>query len=126
MGCVCWDATCTCNLVSACFLWILFSVGRRTQASQRVDSIDIHSAASTDSLPTTPPECQGRIHLVLNANQCIQHHRARLVQIERVRLHFRFLRGRIGRPTVDVESLCSGLGGLRGLVDGGGVLGGDG
>ena len=41
-------------------------------------------------------------------------------------MHLGLLGRGIRRPTVDVKGLCSGLWGLRGLVDGGGVCWGDG
>ena len=97
-----------------------------TQASQRVDPINVHGTTPTDALPTTPPECQGWIHLILDSYQRIQHHRSRLVQVQCVGLHFGFLARGIRRPAIDVESLCSGLCRLSGFVDGGGFFGGDG
>jgi len=80
------------------------------QASKCVDTINIHSTTPTNSLPTTPSESQGRINLVFDSDQSIQHHRARLVQIERVRLHAWLLAWLIGIPTVDVEGFDFSIG----------------
>lgn len=41
-------------------------------------------------------------------------------------MHLRLLSRGIRRPAIDVEGLCSGLRGLTGLLDGGGVFWGDG
>lgn len=80
--------------------------GNTAQAGQGVDTVDVHGAATADTLTATPPESKGRIDLVLNADERIQHHRSGLVQVEGVRLHLG-LRGRlIGVPSVDVEGLC--------------------
>jgi hypothetical protein len=58
-----------------------------TETCQRVDSIDVHGAASANSLAATPPERQGRVHLILDPDKRIEHHGTGLVQVERVRLH---------------------------------------
>ena len=55
--------------------------GNTAQAGQRVHAIDIHRATPANALPTTPPERQGRVNLVLDADQRVQHHGARLVQV---------------------------------------------
>jgi hypothetical protein len=92
--------------------------GNAAQAGQGVDTVDVHGAATADTLTTTPPEGKGGVNLVLDADERIQHHRAGLVQVERVRLHLG-LRGRLVRvPSVDVEGLC-----LRILLGLGLVLG---
>jgi hypothetical protein len=77
----------------------------RTKTGQCVDTIDIHSTASTNSLTATPPEGQGRIELVLDADERIQHHWARPVQIQLVCLHAWFRARLVGVPAVDVERL---------------------
>ena len=88
---------------------------RLTQAGQRVDAIDVHSAAPADALPAAAAKGQGRIDLVLDPDQRVEHHRPRLVEVERVRLHAG-LRGRlVGAPAVDVEGLDSGRAGRTGL-----------
>ena len=79
--------------------------GKHTQTSQRVDTIDVHRTASADALSATPSEGKGRINLILNPNQGIQHHRSCLIQIQRIALHA-WLRGwLIGIPAVDMERL---------------------
>jgi len=76
-----------------------------TQTSQSINTINIHRATSTDSLPTTPSESQSRINFILDANQSIQHHRTRLLQIESVGLHSWLGSRLIWVPAVDVEGL---------------------
>ena len=93
--------------MASVLLWQVFPsvmVGP-TQTSQSIHPVNIHRAAPTDPLPTAPSESQRRVHLVLNPDQRIQHHRPRLVQVERVALHLRLAGGLVGVPAVDVEGL---------------------
>lgn len=96
--------------------------GDTAQAGQGVDTVDVHGAATANALTTTPPEGQGRVDLVLDANERVQHHGSGLVQVERVRLHLGLRCWLIRVPSVDVEGLClrilAGLGLLlrRGLA----------
>jgi hypothetical protein len=76
-----------------------------TKTCQCVDSVDVHGTTSANTLTTTPPESQSRVHLILNPNERIQHHGSSLVQVERVRLHLGLGRGLIWVPSVDVEGL---------------------
>ena len=89
---------------------LLASVGGNSaQACKSVDTIDIHRTRPTNALSARPSERQCGIDLVLDANQSVQHHWARLVQVEGVRLHLR-LRGRLIRvPPVDMKGLDSGI-----------------
>jgi len=88
-----------------------------TQACQGVDTINVHRTTSANSFSATPSEGQGRVNLILDPNERIQHHRSRLVQIEGVALHA-WLRGRlIGIPAVDVEGLDFGIRVAAGLLD---------
>lgn len=82
-----------------------------TQASQCVDSVNVHRAASADSLSATSSEGQGGVNLVLDANERVQHHGSRLVQVEGVGLHAGLLGGLIRVPSVDLEGLglCVGV-----------------
>jgi hypothetical protein len=80
----------------------------RTQACQSVDSINVHRAASADSLSAAPSECQGRIDFILDPNQCVQHHWPRLVKIQGVGLHSRLGGRLVGVPSVDLEGLDLG------------------
>ena len=83
--------------------------GKHTQACQCIDAVDVHSTTAADSLSATPSECQGRVDLILDADQGIQHHRPSLIQIQRISLHV-WLRGRLVRvPTVDVKGLGLGV-----------------
>lgn len=80
-----------------------------TQAGQGVDSINVHGATTTDTLTAASSEGEGGVDLVLYPDQSVEHHRTGLVQIQRVGLHPGLLRGRIRVPSVDVESLDSGV-----------------
>ena len=55
-----------------------------TQACQCVHAIDVHGAASTDTLSATPSECKSRVRLVLDSDERVQHHRPGLVQVQAV------------------------------------------
>lgn len=63
--------------------------GDTAQASQSVDTVDVHGAATANTLATTPPEGKGRVNFVLDADERIKHHGSGLVQIKCVRLHLR-------------------------------------
>ena len=89
---------------------LLSSVGRdAAQAGQCVDAVNVHGTAAADALSAASSECKGRVHLVLDPDQCIKHHRAGLVQIDRVCLHPRLGCRLIWVPAVDVESLEFGI-----------------
>ena len=88
-----------------------------TKTCQCVDSVNVHGAASANTLTTTPPKGQSRVHLVLNPDECIQHHGSGLVQVQSVRLHLGLGCGLVRIPAVDVESLHFGIFGGRGLLD---------
>lgn len=93
-----------------------------TQACQCVYAINIHRTASTDALSATPSEGQGRVNLVLDPDQCVQHHWARLVQVEGIRLHLGLARRLVWVPSIDIERLDSRvLVGLR-LLCGAGLV----
>jgi len=85
--------------------FLLFVLIFLTEASQSIDPINVHSAATTNTLSATPSEGQSRVNLVLDSNQRIQHHGPSLIQIQCVRLHARLRRRLIWVPSVDVESL---------------------
>jgi len=65
--------------------------GDAAQASKSIDTINVHGTASTDTLSATSSKGQGGINLILDSYQSIQHHRTRLVQIQRICLHVRLL-----------------------------------
>lgn len=88
---------------------------RHTQACQCVDSVNVHGAAPTNALSATPSKGQSWVHLVLDANQGVQHHRTSLVQVEGVGLHARLAGGLIGVPSVDLECLDLAVRVLLGL-----------
>jgi len=75
------------------------------QASKSVNTINVHRAASANTLSATPSECEGGVDLVLDSDQGIQHHRAGFVQIQGVALHAWLGGWLIGIPSVNVECL---------------------
>lgn len=103
------------NVVSIPATTCLFSP--HTETRQCVDSVNVHGAASANTLTATSPKGQSRVHLVLDPDERIQHHGSGLVQVEGVRLHPRLGGGLIGIPAVDMESLHLGVLGGRGLLD---------
>lgn len=80
-----------------------------TQACKSVDTIDVHSAASADTLSATPSECEGGVDFVLDPDQGIQHHWAGLLQIKGIALHPWLGGWLIWVPSVDVECLDLGI-----------------
>jgi hypothetical protein len=108
--------------VELCHVWheILHNVGMRqwvdarffvclggnaAQTCQRVDTVNVHCTATANALSAASSECQSGVDLVLDPDQCVQHHRARLVQVECVRLHAGLRRGLIRVPPVGFEGL---------------------
>lgn len=89
------------------------------QASKSVLSVDVHGAATADTLTATSSKCQGRVELVLDSDKGIENHRSSLVEVQRVGLKTGLLAGSIGVPSVDLEGLHLGLGLLGRLTDGG-------
>lgn len=101
--------------------------GKHTETGKCINTINIHRTTPTNPLPTTPSKREGGVNLILNPNQRIQHHRARLIQIQSIRLHTRFGRGLVRVPAVDVERLDLGVWSGRWFFDGAGsALGGHG
>jgi hypothetical protein len=47
----------------------------------------VHGTATTNALSATPSKRERGVNLVLDPDQRIEHHRASLVEIERVCLH---------------------------------------
>lgn len=88
-----------------------------TQASQSVDTVNVHSTASANTLTAASSESQCRVDLILNTNQSIQHHRTGLVQVKGIALHTRLLGGSIGIPAVDMEGLGTRRGGRGRFLD---------
>lgn len=89
------------------FVWLPIESHRAplTQAGQRVHAIDVHGAATTDTLSATPAEGQSRIQLVLDAHQGVEHHGSGLVEVESVGLHARLFGRGVGVPAVNLEGL---------------------
>lgn len=65
------------------------------QASKGVDAIDVHGTATANALTARATERESRVHLVLDLQQGIQHHRTGAVQVNLVRLHFRLHSGKL-------------------------------
>lgn len=81
------------------------------QTSQRIDAVDVHSTTTANPLSAGPAKRQRRIQLILDADQRVQHHRPRLVQVELKLLHLG-LGGRfIWVPAIDAEGLHASVGG---------------
>lgn len=80
---------------------------KHTQASQCIDTVDVHGTTTADTLSATSPEGQGGVDLVLDSDERIQHHGTGLVQIQAVGLHLGLLGGLVRVPAVDVELLDS-------------------
>lgn len=78
---------------------------RHTEAGQGVLAVDVHGAGTADALAATSAEGQGRVDLVLDADDGVEHHGAGLVEVNGVALQARLLGGRVGVPAVDLERL---------------------
>jgi hypothetical protein len=100
----------------------LLGVGRYSaQAGQCVGAVDVHGAGAADTLAATPAEGQGRVDLVLDAHEGVEHHGSGLVEVEGVGLHPRLLGGLVGVPSVDLERLHAGVVGTLGVGLHGGI-----
>ncbi len=100
-------------------------MGSRTQAGKGVGAVNVHGTAAADALSAAAAEGQGGVELVLDADQGVEDHGARLVEVEGVALHAGLLGGCVGVPAVDLEGLEVGLAGggvgdLGHAADGGG------
>lgn len=90
-----------------------------TQASQGVGAVDVHGTRAADTLSAAAAEGEGRVDLVLDADEGVENHGAGLVKIEGVGLHLGLLGGLVGVPAVDLEGLEVGLLGSRVVLLGG-------
>lgn len=85
-----------------------------TQASQSVDTVDVHGARTADTFTARSAESEGRVDFVLYPDEGIEHHGSSLVQVEVVGGHLGLLAGLVWVPAVDLEGLHLGvLGGSR-------------
>ena len=94
--------------------------GLHTQASKGILAVNVHGAATADTLTAGAAEGQGRVLLILYPDESVEHHRTGLVEVEVVGLHCGLLARGIRVPTVDLEGLhlgwgLRGIGGLTGL-----------
>ena len=55
-------------------------------AGERVGAADVHGARAADALTARPSEGQGRIDVVLDLDEGVQHHGADRVQVQDVLL----------------------------------------
>jgi len=86
-----------------------FSLGwDPAKTREGVDTVDVHGAGTTDAFSAGSSEGQGWVQLVFDADECVQHHWAGFVEIQRVFLHPGFLAGGVWIPTVDFEGLHVG------------------
>jgi hypothetical protein len=75
------------------------------ETSQGVLAVDVHGAASTDTLPAGSSESECRVHFILNLDQCVQNHRPCLVEVDLVGLQGGLLLRLVWVPAVDFELL---------------------
>lgn len=61
------------------------------ETGERVDTVNVHGAATADTLTAGATEGQRRVDLVLDLKKGVQNHGARLVQIDIVGLHLGLL-----------------------------------
>ena len=90
-------------------------IRRVGEACERVHAIDVHRARAADSLTARSPKRERGVHLVLDFNQHVKHHRTALVEINLKRLRRR-LRCRVRIVAIDRDL----LGGLERRRGGGG------
>ncbi len=83
-------------------LHIAFAVLYRLRAGECVVAIDIHRAGAADALATGAAEGQGRVDLVLDLDQCVEHHRPAARQIDFILVDMRILSVFLV-PAVDAE-----------------------
>jgi len=76
-----------------------------TKAGKSVDTINVHCATTADTFSARPAEGQSGVHLVLDLDQCVQHHWSSLVHVDAVLLHARLLLWVVWVPSVDLNSL---------------------
>ena len=82
---------------------------RHTQASQSVNTVDVHGARTADTFTAGSAESQGRVEFVLYPDESIEHHGSGLVQVEVVGGHLGLLAGLVWVPAVDLEGLHLGV-----------------
>lgn len=74
------------------------------QAGQGVGAVDVHGARAADALPAGAAEGEGGVLLVLDLEECVEDHRAAVVQVHGIGRQVRLLL-LIGIPSVDLEVL---------------------
>lgn len=92
-------------------------LSKHTQAGEGVGAVNVHGARAANTLSAGAAEGEGRIDLVLDADEGVENHRPRLVEVEGVGLHAGLLGRLVGIPAVDLEGLEFGI-----LARGGGAV----
>jgi len=79
-------------------------------AGESVDTADVHGAGAADALPARPTQRQGWVDLVLDLDQCVQHHGAAAVEVDLIGLHPRLVPGQLRVPAIHGDLLHPLLG----------------
>lgn len=75
------------------------------EAGEGVDTVNIHSARTADTLTARATEGERRVNFVLDFDERVENHWTGLVEVQCVRLQTRLLRGLVRVPSVDLELL---------------------
>lgn len=86
-------------------------------AGEDVEAVDVHGAASADTLATGSPEGQARVEFGFDLYEDVEDHRAALVRIYLIRLHVGLHRGILRIPSVHPDRLQESLRSLRSLIE---------
>lgn len=74
-----------------------------TNTGQRIRATNIHRTRTANTFTARSAERQRWIHFILNFQQCVQHHRRTIVQIQLILLHVRLLIGLVRTPAINFE-----------------------
>lgn len=90
------------------------------EAGKGVAAVNVHGARTADTFTARASESKGRVLLVLDAENGIEHHWSGSVQVNLVSLHLWLLFGGVRVPSIDLELLHKGfLGGSGSEATGG-------
>lgn len=84
-------------------------VGDLGEAGEAVAAVDVHGAGAADALAAGAAEGEGRVDLVLDLDEGVEHHGPALLEVDLVVFELR-LRGAVRGPPVDREGLEAGGG----------------
>src|SRR6516165_3450198 len=93
----------------------VFDVVHRLGAGERVLTVDVHRAGAANAFAAGAAEGEGRIDVVLDPDQAIEHHRAAVVDVDVIGVGARILPV-VRIPAIDLE--LARLGGTRRLRPG--------